>query len=66
MAIGIGEGSDQTAALAIAVIGGLVFSTISTLLFLPMIYNWIVGKKQYQNSSLDPEDSNSKYYEPSN
>jgi CzcA family heavy metal efflux pump len=66
MAIGIGEGSDQTAPLGIAVIGGLVFSTISTLLFLPMIYNSVVGKRQYKNPSLDPEDNNSRYYEPLN
>jgi multidrug efflux pump subunit AcrB len=63
MAIGLGEGGDQTAPLGIAVIGGLLFSAVSTLVFLPMIYNWIIGKKGYKNPSLDPEDENSKYFE---
>jgi multidrug efflux pump subunit AcrB len=63
MSIGTGEGGDQTAPLGIAVIGGLLFSAISTLIFLPMVYKWMMGKKQYQNPSLDPEDENSKYYE---
>jgi multidrug efflux pump subunit AcrB len=63
MAIGIGEGGDQTAPLGIAVIGGLLFSAISTLIFLPMAYNWVIGKKSYINPSLDPEDENSKNFE---
>jgi multidrug efflux pump subunit AcrB len=63
MAIGLGQGSDQTAPLGIAVIGGLLFSTLSTLLFLPMIYGSVMNKKPYKNLSLDPEDPGSKYYE---
>ncbi|MDO9186225.1 MAG: efflux RND transporter permease subunit [Bacteroidia bacterium] len=66
MAIGLGEGGDQTAPLAIAVIGGLLFSTISTLMFLPIVYSRMISNKKYINPSLDPEDENSKYYEASN
>lgn len=66
MSIGLGEGGEQTAPLAIAVIGGLLFSTISTLLFLPVVYNRLIGNKSYINPSLDPEDENSKYYEAKN
>lgn len=66
MAIGIGEGGDQTAPLGIAVIGGLLFSAISTLLFLPVVYSWVSGKKPYRNPSLDPEDENSKIFETIN
>ncbi len=55
MSLGLGEGGQQTAPLGIAVIGGLLFSTISTLLFLPMIYAWAVGNKPYKNPSLDPD-----------
>ncbi len=66
MSIGLGEGGDQTAPLGIAVIGGLLFSAISTLIFLPIVYNWLIGKKHYKNLSLDPEDENSKYYEAGN
>jgi len=63
MSLGLGEGGDQTAPLAIAVIGGLIFSTVSTLIFLPMIYSYVIGKQPYKNPSFDPEDENSIYYE---
>ena len=38
MAIGIGEGSEQNAALARAVLGGVAFGTCATLLFVPFLY----------------------------
>ena len=38
MALGIGEGAEQNAPLGRAVIGGLFFATISTLLFVPVVY----------------------------
>jgi len=62
MSLGLGEGGDQTAPLAIAVMGGLFFSMISTLFFLPLIYHSMVGKRKYRNPSLDPTDNNSKYF----
>jgi multidrug efflux pump subunit AcrB len=62
MAIGFGEGGDQTAPLGIAVIGGLVFSTLSVLFLLPQVYHYTVGKRQYVSASLDPDDSNSKNF----
>jgi multidrug efflux pump subunit AcrB len=64
MAIGLGEGSDQTSPLAIAVIGGLLFSTICTLGFLPFIYKTMIAGKEYVSPSLDPEDPESIYYSP--
>jgi multidrug efflux pump subunit AcrB len=39
MAIGIGEGSEQNAALARAVLGGIAVGTCSTLLFVPFLYS---------------------------
>ena len=36
MALGIGEGAEQNAPLGRAVIGGLLFATVSTLLFVPV------------------------------
>lgn len=66
MAIGFTEGGDQTAPLGIAVIGGLIFSTISTLVFLPAIYTKIMGKKTYQSSSLHPDDTDSRHYVANN
>ena len=38
MALGIGEGAEQNAPLGRAVIGGLLFATVSTLLFVPVVY----------------------------
>jgi multidrug efflux pump subunit AcrB len=39
MAIGIGQGSEQNAALARAVLGGVAVGTCSTLLFVPFLYS---------------------------
>ncbi|HVW59640.1 MAG TPA: efflux RND transporter permease subunit, partial [Puia sp.] len=65
MAIGFTEGGDQTSSLGIAVIGGLLFSTLSILFFLPYLYQWILGRKAYRYVSLDPDDINSKHYDVS-
>lgn len=39
MALGYGEGSEQNAPLGRAVIGGLLFATLTTLLIVPMVYS---------------------------
>jgi len=38
MALGLGEGAEQNAPLGRAVIGGLIFATFSTLLFVPLVF----------------------------
>jgi multidrug efflux pump subunit AcrB len=38
MALGVGEGGEQNAPLARAVIGGLLFATAATLVFVPTMY----------------------------
>jgi multidrug efflux pump subunit AcrB len=38
MALGVGEGGEQNAPLARAVIGGLAFATFATLVFVPVLY----------------------------
>jgi multidrug efflux pump subunit AcrB len=38
MALGLGEGGEQNAPLGRAVIGGLLFATVATLLFVPTIF----------------------------
>jgi len=38
MAVGIGEGAEQNAPLGRAVIGGLLLATVSTLLFVPVVF----------------------------
>lgn len=62
MALGFGEGGDQVAPLGVAVIGGLILSMVSTLVFLPLIYRALVGKTAYQSVSLNPEDQDSTYF----
>jgi multidrug efflux pump subunit AcrB len=59
MALGLSEGSDQTAPLGIAVIGGLVSSALSVLFFLPHVYQWLIGRKAYRPISLYPDDKTS-------
>jgi multidrug efflux pump subunit AcrB len=39
MALGLGEGGEQNAPLGRAVVGGLVFATIATLLFVPVVFS---------------------------
>ncbi|HWH58956.1 MAG TPA: efflux RND transporter permease subunit [Terriglobales bacterium] len=43
MAMGFGEGGEQNAPLGRAVIGGLVFATIATLLFVPVVFSIFHG-----------------------
>lgn len=38
MALGLGEGGEQNAPLGRAVIGGLIFATVSTLLLVPVVF----------------------------
>ncbi|MBS0582550.1 MAG: efflux RND transporter permease subunit [Proteobacteria bacterium] len=41
MALGLGEGGEQNAPLGRAVIGGLIFATIATLFFVPVVFSII-------------------------
>ena len=63
MSLALGEGGKQIAPLGIAVIGGLLFSTLISLFLLPLMYNWMIGNKKPVNVSLDPTDQNSLYYD---
>ncbi|MEA3120551.1 MAG: hypothetical protein QOH33_83, partial [Paraburkholderia sp.] len=44
MALGLGEGAEQNAPLGRAVIGGLLFATVSTLFFVPLLFAGIHGR----------------------
>ncbi|MSV34680.1 MAG: efflux RND transporter permease subunit [Bryobacterales bacterium] len=44
MALGLGEGGEQNAPLGRAVIGGLVFATVTTLFVVPIIYTYLRTK----------------------
>jgi multidrug efflux pump subunit AcrB len=41
MALGLGEGGEQNAPLGRAVIGGLIFATVSTLFFVPVVFSMV-------------------------
>ncbi|NWK77095.1 efflux RND transporter permease subunit [Aquitalea sp. LB_tupeE] len=46
MAIGSGEGVETRAPMAFAIIGGMVSSTVLTLLVLPVVYSYLDGVRQ--------------------
>ena len=46
MALGLGDGGEQNAPLGRAVIGGLLFATVSTLFFVPTLFSVIHGYRQ--------------------
>jgi multidrug efflux pump subunit AcrB len=50
MALGLGEGGEQNAPLGRAVIGGLIFATIATLMFVPVVFSMVHKKQQPDNS----------------
>ena len=47
MALGLGEGGEQNAPLGRAVIGGLAFATIATLILVPLIFSLVHGRRQH-------------------
>jgi multidrug efflux pump subunit AcrB len=55
-------GSDSTAPLGRAVIGGLVLSTLATLTVVPAIYVLLSKKGAARSASLDPQDPGSVWY----
>ena len=65
MALGLGEGGEQTAPLARAVIGGLAVATFATLFILPSVFAIIQGRSSTQSASLDPDDPESAYFDHS-
>ncbi|HVW13878.1 MAG TPA: efflux RND transporter permease subunit [Mucilaginibacter sp.] len=62
MSLGLGEGGDQVSPLGLAVIGGLLFGLVSSLLVLPLIYHTFIGNRAIKPISLDPDDEASKYF----
>jgi len=60
MALGLGEGAEANASLAIAVIGGLSVSTVLTLVFVPTLYfiveNWRASRRKNSGIGLQISD----------
>jgi multidrug efflux pump subunit AcrB len=50
MALGLGDGGEQNAPLGRAVIGGLIFATIATLIFVPTVFSIIHGRSSLQRA----------------
>jgi multidrug efflux pump subunit AcrB len=51
MALGMGDGGEQNAPLGRAVIGGLLFATVSTLFFVPTFFSVLHGWRQKMSST---------------
>jgi hypothetical protein len=64
MALGLGEGGEQSAPLGRAVIGGLLGATCATLIILPAILATLQSRHAPISASLDPDDPQSRYFEP--
>jgi len=56
MALGVGEGGEQNAPLARAVIGGLLFATFATLVFVPVMYRLLPHKPKIHPDTLPEGD----------
>ncbi len=63
MALAIGQGSEETAPLGRAVIGGLSVATLATLFLLPMVFGIVQRNAAIGSRSLDPEDPESHWFE---
>jgi multidrug efflux pump subunit AcrB len=56
MALALGEGGEQNAPLGRAVVGGLIFATVATLMFVPVVFS-MVHKRQGAKAAAAPETS---------
>jgi hypothetical protein len=63
MALGLGEGGEQTAPLGRAVIGGLAIATFATLFILPAVFAVVQGCSSTRSASLDPDDPESPNFD---
>lgn len=52
MALGLGEGGEQNAPLGRAVVGGLVFATVATLIFVPVVFSLVHKKHPPKDASV--------------
>ncbi len=57
MALGLGEGGEQNAPLGRAVIGGLMFATVATLFFVPVVFSIFHGRRVKGESQLAATES---------
>lgn len=62
LALGLGDGGEQTAPLGRSVVGGLALGTLATLFVLPAVFTLVRRKAGPHSSSLDPDDPLSGHY----
>ncbi|MET3461985.1 MULTISPECIES: efflux RND transporter permease subunit [unclassified Variovorax] len=55
MALGLGEGAEQNAPLGRAVIGGLVFATVSTLFFVPAVFAGVHSRLAHRRAAREAQ-----------
>ncbi|MCU1250492.1 MAG: Cation efflux system protein CusA [Edaphobacter sp.] len=58
MALGLGDGGEQNAPLGRAVIGGLMFATVATLVFVPAVFALLHGRKSGGKQQLALQNDN--------
>src|SRR5205807_1259426 len=63
IALGLGEGGEQTAPLGRAVVGGLLAATLTTLLVLPAVFALVMGRAHTRSASIDPDDPESANFD---
>jgi multidrug efflux pump subunit AcrB len=64
MALGLGQGGEQSAPMGRAVIGGLLMATVATLLVLPAVFTVVMGSDKIGSPSLHPDDPDGACYAP--
>ncbi len=57
MALGLGEGAEQNAPLGRAVIGGLLFATVSTLFFVPAVFAGVHSRLAHRKAAREATHS---------
>jgi CzcA family heavy metal efflux pump len=57
MALGLGEGGEQNAPLGRAVIGGLIFATTATLMFVPVVFSMVHKKQDTKTQDTKTQDT---------
>lgn len=66
MALGLGEGGEQNAPLARAVIGGLLLATVATLFFVPSVFALLHREHPPHENRNDVPDDRGDHGDPSN
>src|SRR5579862_5639319 len=57
MALGLGDGGEQNAPLGRAVIGGLLFATVATLIFVPSVFAFLHGRRDPSATLVLPKSA---------